>query len=464
MDTTGRTSSPGTPEPEEHARDEHDILADASTTPDTGDAANMQDGPSAGASEVLHSGASPEHDGHDADRDRIPTESDGHDAGEPHYGNGDGDEPTQRISRDRPAAQHASDGAGGAPTSPKPPQGDDARADSAVDASTPAAPIEEDEYAPAVLNDEEERSTVADEPTMALPPPPRRSTAPRASRSRDAKDEDEYATHVAHERERHGDDRMGLADFDEDWPAIYMPPSRPLTPAQQRAVFDARRSSRRRRRYTMFMRRTARARQTAKASTITRAAWASVIVMFGLIISVLTASIAAAASYYQSEYSLIKGLQHHVASQDSVRIYDSKGTLLYELRDVGAQHSISLANVPISVVNATVAIEDHEFWNNGGVDFVSIGRAAVANIQSHGVTQGGSTITQQLIKAQVLQDNSPNFTRKLSEAILAMGMTYQGVYTKREILELYLNSIPYGNEAYGIDAAAQVYFGYQDDP
>ncbi|MGZ3598543.1 MAG: transglycosylase domain-containing protein [Ktedonobacterales bacterium] len=462
MDTTGRTSSPGTPEPEEHARDEHDILADGPTTPETGYAANMQDGPSAGASELAQPGASPEHDGHDADRDRIPAESDGHDAGEPH--SGDGDEPTLLDFRDRPAAQHVSDGASGAPTSRKPPQDDDARLDSAVDASTPAAPIDEDEPAQAVPLDEEERSAVADEPTMALPPSPSNGASARTSRSRDAKDEDDYATHIAHERDRHGDDRMDLAGFDDDWPAIYMPSSRPLTPAQQRALFDGRRSSRRRRRYTMFMRRTARARQTAKSSTITRAAWASVIVMFGLIISVLTASIAAAASYYQSEYSLIKGLQHHVASRDSVRIYDSKGTLLYELRSDGAQHSITLANVPISVVNATVAIEDHEYWNNGGIDFVSIGRAAVANIQSHGVTQGGSTITQQLIKSQVLQDTSANFSRKLSEAILSVGMTYQGVYTKREILELYLNSIPYGNEAYGIDAAAQIYFGYQDDP
>lgn len=450
MDTTGRTSSPGTPEPEEHARDEHDILADASSTPDTRDAAEIQDGAPTSESEVPRSSASPEHDGQS---DWIPTRNDGHGDSEPHHD--DGDEPTVRLFGDRAGARHSAENTSDEVVAPDSAHDEDEPRDthdSIVDASTPA-----------VSPDEDERSLVADEPTMALPPSPGRNAAPDVSHPDNA--DDASATRVARGMDGYGDHRDDVTNFDDDWPAIYLPSSRPLTPAQQRILFDAqRRTTRRRRRYTMFMRRTARARQTAKSSTITRAAWASVIVMAGLIISVLTASIAAAASYYQSEYSLIKGLQHEVASKDSVRIYDSKGILLYELRGDGAQHSISLANVPVSVVNATVGIEDHDFWNNGGVDFVSIGRAAIANVQSHGVSQGGSTITQQLIKAQVLQDNSPNFSRKLSEAILALGMTYQGAYTKRQILELYLNSIPYSPTAYGIDAAAQEYFGYQDDP
>lgn len=443
MDTTGRTSSSGTPEPEEHARDEHDIHTEASSSSDTDDLAGTHDGSSAEASDDPGAGASLEHDGQDAESAWSPTSDVGHGADEPH--DGPADEPTLRVFREEPASrQHISADTGKQP----------GRAASDGSLSGDRAVEEEEDY------------PVADEPTMALPPPPRHSAGPRASRSNDYvdDDDDDDATHATHERERRGQDRDDAVNYDDDWPAIYMPSSRPLSPTQQRTLFEAQRRSRRRRRYTLFMRRTARARQAAKSSSITRAAWASVIVMFALIISVLTATVAAAAAYYQSEYSLIKGLQHEVASKDSVRIYDSKGILLYELRGDGAQHSISLANVPITVVNATVAIEDHEFWNNGGVDFISIGRAAITNLQAHGVSQGGSTITQQLIKQQVLQDSSPNFARKLNEAILSLGMTYQGVYTKRQIMELYLNSIPYSPTAYGIDAAAHEYFGYEDDP
>ena len=99
---------------------------------------------------------------------------------------------------------------------------------------------------------------------------------------------------------------------------------------------------------------------------------------------------------------------------------------------------------------------------NQGVDFNSIVRAAYTNVVQHGISQGGSTITQQLIKQNVLNSNE-SFERKIKEAILAYGMTTQGVFSKRQIIEMYLNSIPYGQEAYGIDAAARSYFGYTDD-
>lgn len=211
------------------------------------------------------------------------------------------------------------------------------------------------------------------------------------------------------------------------------------------------------------MRRSYRARQAARAATLTRLAWGSAIITALLLLSVMTASIGAAASYYQSEQSDINGLSRSISSRDSVRIYDSKGVLLYQFSDNGAQHSISLAQVPITAVNATVAIEDRSFWVNQGVDFTSIIRAAQANLSQGYISQGGSTITQQLIKQNILSSNE-TFDRKLREAIIAVGMTTTGTYTKRQILEMYLNSIGYGQEAYGIDAAATAYFGYQDDP
>jgi len=247
----------------------------------------------------------------------------------------------------------------------------------------------------------------------------------------------------------------------DDWPEVSSP-SRPLI-ARHQDLPLRRHWSRRRRRYTTFVKRTSRARQAAKSATIARAAWASTIILLASIVSVLTASVGAAAAYYQSESSQILGLQRTIAAKDSVRIYDDKGILLYQFNQNGAQHSISLAQMPVALVNATVAIEDKDFWTNQGVDFFSIVRAAQEDLQNQTIQQGGSTITQQLIKGQLLGGNV-QFTRKLNEAILAVGMTTQGVYSKRQILEMYLNSIPYSPTAYGVDAAAQEYFGYTDDP
>ena len=115
------------------------------------------------------------------------------------------------------------------------------------------------------------------------------------------------------------------------------------------------------------------------------------------------------------------------------------------------------------MVNATIAVEDHDFWTNQGVSFISIARAAQADLTSGEITQGGSTITQQLIKQQIL-NSDVSFTRKLEEAILAVGVTETGTYSKSQILQMYLDSIPYSPTAYGIDAAAQEYFNYQDNP
>ena len=251
--------------------------------------------------------------------------------------------------------------------------------------------------------------------------------------------------------------------YDGDlWPDFGQPA--PVSRQSAAALTTARRWSRKRRRYSMFIKRSVRARQNARSASIARAAWATTIVMLALIVAVLTTIVGAAATYYRAELGLIKGLQHNVSSKDSVRIYDDKGTLLYEFDDSGAQHSIPVTHIPVTVVNATVAIEDHDFWVNNGVDFTSIVRAAVADLKSNSITQGGSTITQQLIKTQLLQDSSTDFTRKLREAILAVGITSTGEYTKQQIMEMYLNSIPYSDTAYGIDAAAHEYFNYSDDP
>src|SRR5439155_950153 len=112
--------------------------------------------------------------------------------------------------------------------------------------------------------------------------------------------------------------------------------------------------------------------------------------------------------------------------------------------------------VPKRMQDATISIEDKTFWSNPGVDVGGIVRAFQANSASGRITQGGSTITQQLIKTRLLGDD-PTFTRKIKEAILALEATR--TFSKKQILEMYFNQIYYGNQAYGLKAAAATYLG-----
>src|SRR5688500_19027274 len=143
----------------------------------------------------------------------------------------------------------------------------------------------------------------------------------------------------------------------------------------------------------------------------------------------------------------------------STLMYDRSGEhLLYRLEDE-RRELIGLDQVPELLQQATVAIEDKTFWTNPRIDLAGIMRAAEANMRSGEISQGGSTITQQLIKTRLLGDE-PTFTRKVKEAILALEATR--IYPKEKILEMYFNQIYYGNQAYGIKAAAATYFGVND--
>ena len=143
----------------------------------------------------------------------------------------------------------------------------------------------------------------------------------------------------------------------------------------------------------------------------------------------------------------------------STLIYDRTGQhLLYRLEDE-RRELVSLDQVPETLQEATIAIEDRTFWTNPGIDLAGIVRAAEANMRNGGITQGGSTITQQLIKTRLLGDE-PTFTRKIKEAILALEAAR--LYPKEQILEMYFNQIYYGNQAYGVKAAAATYFGVTD--
>jgi penicillin-binding protein 1C len=143
------------------------------------------------------------------------------------------------------------------------------------------------------------------------------------------------------------------------------------------------------------------------------------------------------------------------ALPQSTKIYDRNGTLLYTIYTERNQSFIPLSDIPLTVQHATIAVEDKDFYNHGAIDLRGIARAAYATF-FHKSLQGGSTLTQQLVKNTLL---SPERTiqRKIKEVILAF--LTELLYSKNRILEMYLNQVPYGGTTYGIESASQTYFG-----
>lgn len=142
---------------------------------------------------------------------------------------------------------------------------------------------------------------------------------------------------------------------------------------------------------------------------------------------------------------------------ESTKIYDRTGEkLLYEIHGEEKRTLISFEEMPENVRYATIVLEDQDFYHHRGIKFSSIIRAALKDILRKSVAQGGSTITQQFIKNSILTPER-TLTRKIKEVILALEMELK--FSKDEILQMYLNEIPYGSNAYGIEAAAQTFFG-----
>jgi 1A family penicillin-binding protein len=143
----------------------------------------------------------------------------------------------------------------------------------------------------------------------------------------------------------------------------------------------------------------------------------------------------------------------------STKVYDRTGTeLLYQFEQE-RREIVSFDQVPQQLIDATLGAEDKTFWTNPGIDVFGILRAVRDDILTHTVVSGASTITQQLVKQRIVGDEV-SLSRKVKEAILAVEVTR--TYSKQQILELYLNQIYYGNQAYGIKAAAETYFGKSD--
>lgn len=140
-------------------------------------------------------------------------------------------------------------------------------------------------------------------------------------------------------------------------------------------------------------------------------------------------------------------------------IYDSEGNLITDYKGTEDRIMVSIDEIPEMLQNAFIAVEDSRFYEHNGVDVKRIVGALVANFTS-GSTQGGSTITQQLIKQTVLSSEQ-SYKRKLQEAYLAMELETR--YTKKQILESYLNTIFLGGSYYGVRVAAYGYFGKELD-
>lgn len=146
----------------------------------------------------------------------------------------------------------------------------------------------------------------------------------------------------------------------------------------------------------------------------------------------------------------------------STKIYDRTGGLLYEVFDPqgGRRTLVPLRQISSSLRQATIATEDKRFYQHPGVDPIGIARAVWQNVTEKSIVSGASTITQQLARTVFLSPEERaqrTLSRKIKEAVLATEITRR--YSQDDILEIYLNTIYYGNLAYGIEAAAETYFG-----
>ncbi len=139
----------------------------------------------------------------------------------------------------------------------------------------------------------------------------------------------------------------------------------------------------------------------------------------------------------------------------STKLFDRNGKLIYEIYAETRRSPVELESLPDYIKNATISIEDKDFYKHYGFSFTGIARAAW-KIVTRGKLEGGSTLTQQLVKNALL---SPERTIRRKAREFFLTMVVEGIYSKNQILEMYLNQIPYGSTAYGIESASELYFG-----
>ena len=150
----------------------------------------------------------------------------------------------------------------------------------------------------------------------------------------------------------------------------------------------------------------------------------------------------------------VRVLRSYVPSETNY-IYDVKGRLLTSFHGEANREIVALEQISPELKQAVIAVEDSNFYEHKGINLYSVGRAVRANYEQGGVSEGASTITMQLVKNLFLT-RERTLTRKLAEAILAIRI--EQVFTKDEILEMYLNNIYWGHNNYGVQTAAETYF------
>jgi membrane peptidoglycan carboxypeptidase len=227
------------------------------------------------------------------------------------------------------------------------------------------------------------------------------------------------------------------------------PGSKKAMPLRVREVRPWRRS--RTLRITMLRRRRQRLRSRQLGPC--RILMTVVSVVMGIIILFLSTGGASAYAYYQEQYPRVQQLANQQVSQTS-RIYDRNMNLLYQAYDTSSKYAgrrtpVAYKDIPQVMQQAMIAAEDPTFWENPGFDPQGILRAA---IEGNG---GGSGLTQQLIK-NLTHDDQYSYSRKITEAALAIALTQQ--YPKWKILEMYFNVAPFGAQELGIEAAVEDYF------
>jgi penicillin-binding protein 1A len=179
-----------------------------------------------------------------------------------------------------------------------------------------------------------------------------------------------------------------------------------------------------------------------------------------VVASVVAAVLAAALTehtvqFVQANTMVVPDVEVNSLAQTST-VYASDGTYLGDLQGEENRKPVALADISPKVVQSILAVEDADFYTHNGINARAITRALVDNVSSGAIQQGGSTITQQLVKLIVTGDQRQVADRKITEAVLALRLERQ--MSKDEILELYLNTVYFGGGAYGVQQAARMYF------
>src|SRR3954454_9742886 len=188
----------------------------------------------------------------------------------------------------------------------------------------------------------------------------------------------------------------------------------------------------------------------------------SVFIGLGVLLAVLGIGIASVLGYVISIAATTPNIDElkPIDKGQTSAVYAANGRLLGYVRSSIIRQPIVESDIPQDARNATVAIEDSRFYKHHGVDFEGVVRAAVKNLENRKTVQGGSTITQQLVRALYIKDPTRDFKRKVREAKLASEL--EDEHSKHWILTSYLNNVPYGTvngeTAVGIEAAAEIFF------